>query len=45
MNHEFCSGKSRKPVEIFYFNQIETGIEIFSNKTVKLLLVLSICLN
>ena len=31
--HEFCLDKSRKLIEIFYFNQIETGIEIFSNKS------------
>ena len=33
--HEFCLGKSWKPIEIFYFNQIEKGIETFSNKNCK----------
>ena len=37
--HESCLGKCWKPIEIFYFNQIETGIEMFSNKNC---LVLSI---
>ena len=30
--HELCLGNSWKPIEVFYFNQIKAGIEIFDNK-------------
>ena len=30
--HEFCLVTCWIPIEIFYCNQIKTGIEIFSNK-------------
>ena len=30
--HEFCLGKSWKPIKIFHFYQVETVIEIFSNE-------------